>query len=268
MIIDSHTHIYPDKIARKVEEVASSAFGTRLYGSMTTSGLLSTMERLGITGAFAFCVAERPEVVRPANDFIISISDDRRLFGLGTLHPRFEGWKEEIQRLRKAGIRGIKFHSLFQDFDCDEERMMEIYEEMGRDMVAYFHSGLDPRAPGGEARTSPERLARVIDTFPGLKVVAAHLGGLEMLEEVRKHLLGKDIYIDLAWVPSLEALNPREVARLIQEHGPHQVLFATDYPMTDTARQLEYVMRLPLREEEMELILGRNALRLLGLERG
>ena len=266
MIVDSHTHIYPDKIAPKVEEAASASFRTRLSGPMTASGLLSTMDRAGVEGAFAFCVAERPEVVRPANDFIISVTDNRRLFGLGTLHPRLEGWREEVRRLREAGIRGIKFHSLFQDFYCDEERMLEVSEELGADMVAYFHSGRDPRAPGGEARTSPQRLARVLDTFPRLRVVAAHLGGLEMLEEVRKHLLGKEVYLDLAWLPGLEALRPEEVARLILEHGPHRVLFATDYPFTDAARQLEYVMRLPLREEDKELVLGRNALRLLGLE--
>ena len=123
MIINTHTHICPDKIAKIVEDNFSSQFGS-IYSSFKVSSLLDDMVKCGVDISVVFCIAERPEVVKAANDFVISQQDNKKIIALGTIHPDFEDYKQEIARLKQSGIRGIKFSSIFQGFYPDEDRML------------------------------------------------------------------------------------------------------------------------------------------------
>lgn len=260
MIINTHAHLYPDKIAKAVEEVIFKKFGP-LYSSFKVASLLEDMEKYDVAVAVGFCIAERPKVVAPSNDFMIRLGENKKIVGLGTIHPDSEGYREEIRRLRENGVKGIKASSIFQDFYPDEERMLRIYQEMGGDLIVYLHAG---EQPGREAQTTPERLARVLTIFPKLKMVAAHFGGMHMLEEAKKHLVGKEIYFDTVW-PHPASLDGKEITRLIQEHGSHKILFGTDFPIYSTKEQLEWFLSLPLSPEDRDLILYKNAQRLFGI---
>ena len=268
MIIDTHTHVYPEKIAKAVEEMAVKdvAEEAKLYGPITIAGLLSSMERNGVDISIAFCLAERPEVVRAANDFLIESCDRKRLFGLGTMHPDFEDYGAEINRLWSSDVKGIKWSSLFQGFRLDDERMFRLYEAMGDDMIAYFHMGRGPAKHAEHDNSTPDKLARVLEAFPKMKVVAAHFGGFKMLEEVKKQLIGKNLYLDTAWSPSISELDPALVADIIREHGPDKILFGTDYPFCDARKEIEAVSKLPLSDENKELIFWKNAKELFGLK--
>ncbi|MBI4308618.1 MAG: amidohydrolase family protein [Chloroflexi bacterium] len=268
MIVDSHTHIYPDKIARAVEEASQGrlqAGGVRLHDSMTVGSLVSALRRHGIDRAVVFCVAEKASVVTRANDFLFSAAKEHPfLSACCTLHPAFEDVEKEIPRIRQMGGVGIKFHPVFQDFVADEPRMLRIYDLMGSDLVAYFHCGQDPSRPGQESGVTPARLAGIRALFPRLKIVAAHLGGYGMAQEVRRLLVGREFLFDTSWVPSVTDLDSREVVAMVRDHGAHRVLFGSDFPWTDLASQLAWVKDLPLTEKERELVLGGNARKLFG----
>jgi predicted TIM-barrel fold metal-dependent hydrolase len=267
MIIDSHVHVWPDKIAAKVVARLPDVLGYPIDATGTTAGLLSEMQAAGIDTSFIFGVAEAPRTVTATNDWLMTV-DDPRLIPFGTVHPDYEQYQDEVERLRQAGFKGIKFHALFQGGRPDEERLLRICELMGADLIAYFHVGAGSKAAAespDQIVATPERIARLLDTFPKLKVVAAHFGGHNMIEEVERHLLGRDLYLDTSWVPTLTALDPRAAAALIQRHGADKVLFGTDYPFTNQRRELAAFMRLPLSSEEQELVLGKNAARLIGL---
>ena len=257
MIIDSHTHIYPDKIAEIIAKQSAASMHSELEGPMNLSGLLAHMQRCGIDASATFCVAEKPSVVKSANDFLMKVCDNRRIIGLGTLHPDFEDYKAEIRRLRAGGIKGIKFHSLFQGLYPDEERMMRFYPEMGDDMIAYFHMGQDPGRPSDTVKATPERLARVLEAFPKLKVVAAHFGALGMLEEATKHLLGKNLYFDTCW--TISKPDPKLVADFVKKQGANRFLFGTDYPFGNGQTDRKWIMSLPLSDKDKGRILGDNA---------
>jgi uncharacterized protein len=264
MIINSHAHIYPDKIAKPVEDVISKKLGP-LYSSFKVSSLLEDMEKFGIETTVGFCKADRPKVVEASNDFIIGLLNNKKIVPFGTILPDFEGYKPEIQRLKRSGVKGIKVSSIFQNLYPDEEKMLEIYQELGEDIIVYFHAGEDLGRPQEEAHTTPQRLARVLKLFPKLKVVAAHFGGLHMLEEVKKHLWGKELYFDTVWTPGFTGLDKKDMALFIQKHGSQKILFGTDFPIYSTQEQLEWFSSLPLSPEDRELIFYKNAKRLLGL---
>lgn len=265
MIIDIHTHICPDRIAKVVEEISSRRFGT-LYGSMTLNALLLSMEECNIDISVVFNIAERPEVVKPANDFIIKVSDNKKIIGFGTIHPDFEDYKAEIKRLKTNNIKGVKFHSLIQGFFVDEPRMLRIYEELEKeDIICIFHCGKDPADPLSPPKTSPQKLAKVLNIFPKLKVIAAHFGGLYMLEEVREYLVGRNLYFDTSWTPSLKVLDPLQITEIIKNHGSNKILFGTDYPFTPRKEQINWIKELPLNEEDKQRILWINAQQLFNL---
>ena len=259
MIIDTHNHICPDKVAPLIfKKLAEEGF--KPHGTFMVQDLLSTLDRCSIAGAVVFNVAERPSLVQAANDFLVNVCDGQKLIGLGTIHPDYENFHDELDRCKAMGLMGVKVSSLFQDFFADEERMLRIYQKLcDNDMIAYFHVGKDPVSPAAEAKTSPQRLARVLEMFPKLKVVAAHLGGLEMLEEAEKYLWGKELYLDTTWYPSVELLNPDMITRLIKKHGAEKIFFGTDYPFSDTQKQIDWILKLPISDEEKERILWKNA---------
>jgi len=260
-MIDTHTHVFPDKIAPKVvEKMGTEGNQIPLCGDFTLRDLRSYMARCGIEAVVTFCVAERPKVVLPANDFMT-------IFGFGTIHPDMENPVAEVRRIRRGGLQGIKFHSLFQPVGAADENLFSIYEEMAKTgMIAYFHVGKDPNHLSQPARTSPHDMAYLKERFPSLTIVAAHFGGLFMLEEARRWVIGKDIFIDTCWGPNIQSLEAKEVIDLIRQHGAEKVLFATDYPSTlDPGPQIEWFQTLPLRPEENDLIFRENARRLLGL---
>jgi predicted TIM-barrel fold metal-dependent hydrolase len=264
-MIDSHTHIYPDKIAAKVAATVRDVFP--LAGDFTLKDLKAYMKRCGIEAVVTFCVAERPEVVVSANNFLIEINDNQTIFSFGTILPDMKDPVGEVKRIKEKGIKGIKFHSVFQPIRGGDENLFPIYDAMAKaGMIAYFHVGKDPIHPSHTPGTGPQDIAHLKERFPTLKIVAAHLGGLFMLDESRKWIIGKDIYIDTCWGPNIQSLKSTEVIDLIRQHGVEKVLFATDYPSTtDPVPQIKWWKDLPLPEKEKQLIFRENVLRLLGL---
>lgn len=268
-MIDTHTHIFPDKIASKVADRFRAWAGSAaaLSGDFTLADLKSYMSRCDVEAVITFCVAERPEVVAPANNFLLEIMDNKTIFSFGTILPTMKDPVGEVRRIREKGMKGIKFHSLFQPIRAEDENLFPIYGAMEKEgMIAYFHAGKDPANPSSPPGTGPQDIARVNERFPRLKIVAAHLGGLFMLEEARKWIVGKNIYVDTCWAPSIQSLRTEELVQFIREHGVEKVLFATDYPSTsDPIPQIQWFKALPLGQKEKQMILRENARRLLGL---
>ena len=144
--------------------------------------------------------------------------------------------------------------------------MFPIYEKMTEeDMVALFHAGASHKDRNHPEKilATPERISKVIDTFPGLKVIAAHFGGNHVLEQMKEHLLGRNVYFDTSYPPDVYAHDPKLVTSIIHEHGAERILFGTDYPWETQRRGIQYIRSLDLTEKEKTLILGENARRIL-----
>ncbi|MBN1383200.1 MAG: amidohydrolase family protein [Deltaproteobacteria bacterium] len=265
MIIDFHTHIFPDAVAAAVVADAEENLELPTKGSGNEQGLRGHMRESGVDVSVALAVAPEGRLVRKTNDWLLNIRDSHLVF-LGTIHPDMPDWDQEIARLKNEGVKGIKFNALLQKIAPDEKKMFPIYEKMAKEkMIALFHSGAShkERNNPSAALSTPERIARVMDAVPNLTIIAAHYGGNHMLAQVEEHLLGRRLYIDTAFPPDVFALDPQRIARLIRKHGAHQVLFGTDWPWERQERGIRYIRGLDLPEKEMDMILGGNAERLL-----
>lgn len=261
-VVDIHTHTFPDTVAATaIPLLAREADGAPVFYDGTVDGLVAAMDRAGIDVSVMQPVATKPSQVASINDWSAMRSSDR-IVPFGAMHPAFENPENEIARMASLGLRGFKMHPEYQDFSPDEPRMRAIYgSAREHDMVVLFHAGADIARP--TLRGTPAALSHVLDDFPDLRVVLAHMGGFRMWDDVERLLAGRDVFLDTAY--TLGHLPDDEFVALARAHGIEHVLFGTDGPWTDAAAELEHLSSLPFTPSELDGILGGNAEALLGL---
>ena len=268
MIIDFHTHCFPDALAPRAMASLTATFNTMSIESAqydgTAAGLIGSMRRYGITRSVVCNIATNAHQNHKVNDFAISLTTSADLIPLGSLHPDCEDLEGEIDRLHAAGIRGIKIHPDYIRTHLDSPSMYPIYELcQSRDMFFLSHTGYDPISPE-LFHATPRHLLHIISQFPKLKVVAAHMGGLQCEDDVIHMLMGKHIWFDT----SLISFNPEVriplLRRLAKEHDSHKLLFATDSPWSHVDQELACIDRCMLSSDVLDRIFYQNARDLLG----
>lgn len=164
------------------------------------------------------------------------------------------------------GARGLKLHSAIHRHGMDDERLWPLFEicrEYGLPVLC--HAGLDP---SGAGYAEPKGFAHVLEKFPELQLIVAHMGGGGWRQAAELAERFPNAWFDCAeiieWTDAAEAPSGTELARLIQQVGVDRVLMGSDYPWYDLDRTVTKVRELPLLStEEQEMLLGRNAVRLL-----
>lgn len=256
-----HAHVFPDNVAPAALGVMGRKdLGVSSYYDGTVAGLIDAMDRAGVDRSLVAPVATKASQVCSINDWVMQL-DRTRIIPFGSMHPDCPDPAGEMARLVGAGIKGFKLHSQNQDFSPEDPRMVPIYEAaIDAGLIVLFHAGGFPLAHGFEAR--PIHFARMLDEYPGLRCILAHMGSYLYWDEVREHLLGRDVYLDTAYVP--RNLPDAEFVALMRDHGVERVLFGSDGPWTEVAAELAHIRTLGLTPAEERAILSENALRLLG----
>ena len=255
LIIDFHAHAFPEAIAEKAVENLEEHYRIKIENQGCLANLVNNLKEAQVDKAVLLSAATNELQVRKTNDWLVQSKSDQ-IIPFGTLHPRYANFLQELSFLKSEGIKGIKFHSDFQRFNIDDKRMWPIYEAIAEDFIVLFHVG-DERLN----YSSPRKLAKILDAFPKMKVVAAHLGGYMRWDEVETCLLGRELYFDTS--SSFWRLSQNRILELIVAHGIDKVLFGTDYPIKTCREEIDNVLNLPLSLEEKKKILGLNAAKLL-----
>jgi uncharacterized protein len=73
------------------------------------------------------------------------------------------------------------------------------------------------------------------------------------------------VHLETSWPPTMAELEPETVVRLIRTHGADRVVYGSDWPMADPAKEIAAIRALGLTKEEEDAVLGGNLARLLGL---
>jgi hypothetical protein len=259
-IIDSHAHIYPDRIAAKASENTGAFYGLPTAHDGTVSTLLASGNKAGVGRFVVHSVATAPEQVSRINDFIAKAAAEYgELIGFAAMHPDLSDAEAELDRVREMGLKGVKMHPDVQCFAADDPKMDRVYDALQGKMPLLLHAG-DKRY----GFSNPHRIAKVLDKFPKLDVIAAHFGGYSEWDDAEYYLAGRRIWVDTS--SSLMFIPPERAWKLVNAFGADQVLFGTDYPMWDVFEELERFDTLNLTSSQRERILYKNILRLLGME--
>ena len=165
MFTDIHTHAFHPKIARHAVEHLNEAYQLDCVGEGTIADLLLREKRSGIGRCVVLCAATTPGQVVPANDYAVTLQREHpEVTAFGTLHPGYEAWESQLERLKAAGIRGLKLHPDFQHFWLDDPRLLPMFEAAQDDFIFLFHIG--DNVPPEKNPSCPYKLAALLDRFP------------------------------------------------------------------------------------------------------
>jgi uncharacterized protein len=263
-IIDSHTHAFPDKIAERA--MSSLEHGAHIKAKLDgrVASLLKSMDAAGIERSVICSIATKPEQFAPIMKWSQEIASER-IIPLASIHPADPEAAQKVKLVHDAGLKGIKLHPYYQEFDLDEPRALPIYEEIQRyGLVLVSHTGFDMAFPFVRRADAP-RIAAVMRQFPRLKMITTHLGAWKDWELVRELLLGKPIYMEISF--SLDFME-RDIAReLLTKHPAEYLIFGTDSPWADQTAAVEALKSFDLPVDRLERIFYGNAAGLFGLDK-
>lgn len=264
MLIDFHTHCFPDALApRAIERLSRGGGGLMPYTDGTLAGLRARMAEDGVDVAVVLSIATNAAQQKKVNDFAAALDREEGLIAFGSVYPDAPDALDELERIASLGLRGVKLHPDFQGFMADDARYAPLYRKISAlGLVTVFHAGVDYNYSPPYGGT-PERIAAALKWFDA-PVVAAHWGGIGSAESVLAHLAGREVYLDTSFG---YATMPRHyAAAILRAHGADKMLFGTDTPWHTAAMEMRLLDSLDIPREDMEKIRYQNAAKLLGLE--
>lgn len=264
MVIDFHTHAFPDGIAHRAIETLVEACGNRYTPCHdgTLLGLKSNMKKFGVDLSVVQPVMTNPRHFKTMNDWAKEICGDG-IISFGALHPKTEDYKKDIDYICSLGLKGIKFHPEYQGFTIDTPEMMRIYSyALEKGLILLFHAGFDPAFPP-PYHSSPRQFGHIWQQLKGGTVVAAHLGGQKQWDEVAEFIGPTGIYIDTSM--GFDFYSEKQFLGILDALGSRRILFGSDAPWSRADREIAALRALDIPETDKENILHLNAKGLLGI---
>ncbi len=265
MLIDFHTHAFPEKIADKaINNLSFVSGGLEYHTDGTAEGLKKRMRESGVDYAVMLSIATNAHQQRSVNDFAAAQNGKDGIIAFGSVFPDSEDALDELERIKELGLCGIKLHPDYQRFSVDDEKMKPIYKKVSElGLITVFHAGVDIAFPPPYGCT-PDKLARALEWF-STPVVAAHWGGIGYYAETLEKLAGRDLlYFDISFgygnIPKYYA------EKIVEAQTADKLLFGTDTPWHTAEMEWRLLNTLGLSEQEIAKITYQNAQKLLGLE--
>ncbi len=262
MIIDFHTHMFPDKIAKSTLDFLAGVCGVKPYTDATYSGLLSSAKEAGIDLCVALPAVTKVSQVESINRFAAQYQEGA-ILSFGGIHPACENYKEILRHVKELGLKGIKLHPDYQDMyfnDIRYKRLVAYATEL--ELIISVHAGVDPKCPD-DVHCTPKMARELIDEVQPERLVLAHLGGNLIWDDVERELVGRSVFFDTGVV--LDHITEEQFLRIVHTHGADKILFATDSPWKGQKEFIKLLSDMPLTSNEKELIFSGNACRLLGI---
>lgn len=273
MIVDFHTHIFPDKIANKTVQILEKKANIPSYSDGTYDGLVSSMRRAGVTLSVNLPVLTSPSQFDSVLNFAMAVNErfsesdlsEARVLSFAGMHPDIDEPEEKLRRIKESGILGIKIHPDYQGTFFDDEKYVRILAEAKRlGLITVTHAGFDAAYPGEEVKCTPKRVMRLLDKIGGYdKLVLAHMGGRLLFSDVYDVLAGENVYFDTAYV--LGEISQDEMFKVIEKHGAEKILFATDNPWRSQSTDRDIVKKYVPEEGAQRRLFSENAKELLGI---
>ncbi len=284
MIVDAHTHIFPEEVLAdpgRFDELDPAfrlmhAGGARM---ITPSELLAAMESNGIDMALLAGFPWRsPALCRMNNDFILEVIREHphKFLGLAMVNP--SAMQEagpgaalaEAVRCLEAGMHGIgELHLEIQGYSLHEREVIgplcEAAIQYDRPLMVHVNEPVGHNYPGKE-QVALSSIYSLICDYPEMKLILPHWGGgfflYELMPEVAR--AARNVYYDSAASPFLYSSRVHGVAESCA--GADRLLFGTDFPLVPYPRCLDDARAGAMSEAGLQAFLGGNARRLFGIE--
>ncbi len=278
MIIDCHTHIFPEKIRTgreafcKRDEGFSSIYDQPKAKMVGTEDLISAMDESGIDRS-VICGFPwgQPDLCSFHNQYLLEAASryPSRLIAFVILLFSNPDWSaRELDRAMKAGAKGVGEIAFYRDEMTPQDirsmkPVLTQMEKQGIPLLLHTNETIGHSYPG-KGRTPLERFYELILSFPNLPIILGHWGGglpfYELMPEVAKGMT--HVYYDTAASPFIYSKKVYAVASQIV--GVEKILFGTDFPLIPAKRYFKELEECGLSKQDQEKILGLNFSRMIG----
>ena len=279
MIIDCHTHIFPDEVRKdrqafcKRDQGFAAIYRDPKSRMASVEELIDSMDAAGVEKSVVcgfswsdpgLCVLHNQYLLESAakhsHRFIVFLS-------LPLTNPDWSA--RELEQGLKGGARGVGEIAFYRravtsrDIDAMKP-VLALLEKKGIPLLLHTNETLGHPYPG-KGKTRLERFYEIILAFPRLRILLAHWGGglpfYELMPEVARAMT--NVYYDTAASPFL--YSKKIYAVVSQIVGPEKILFGSDFPLISPQRYLQELRGSGLAGEDQEKILGLNIARILNL---
>ncbi len=273
MIIDVHTHIFPEFVVREKEKYFDGEPAFKLLYShpssrmVTSKELLENMDREGIdcSVVFGFPWASQ-KLTMLHNDYVLEEASKYpgRLIPFCCVMPSSNWAIDEVRRCMDGGARGAGELAIYSH--CNEGKVFEVFEEIATLMkekkgilLVHANEPVGHNYPG-KAPQGLDFYYQLMKICQGIPLILAHWGGgilfFKLLKKEVQPLFEK-VYFDTAASPYLYVPFVYRIA--IEILGIEKILFGSDFPLLSLKRYLKEMEDGGLSSFEKEKILGENA---------
>ena len=273
MIIDVHSHHFPDSIAVRAIAGMSHAIEGLLWpvGDGTLANHLDHLEHDGIDKAVLCQIATKPAQFEVLLRYAEAIRSGEmgarareRIIPFLSVHPDDTERLRHLDEIAARGFKGIKLHPYYQNFRLDDPQVWPMFEKIADlGLVVQCHCGYDIGYPGRYDACGPKEVAVLLRHVKNLKFIAAHLGGCDGHPvHSTDELADLGAYIDTSVL--MRHWHYDEPMRIVSSWPTERILFATDFPWSSCSEAVRWVKSLR-DQRDWDAVFGGNARRLLGI---
>ena len=279
MLIDIHTHLFPPAIQQqRAKYCARDSWFNQLYSNpraimANAEDLIAEMDAAGVDASVSFSFGWTDTgLITETNSYILDAMRryPGRIYGMAVLLPSAgDAALYELERCAQAGMIGLgELMPHGQGYRLSEIDLLAPIMEVARHysllVMSHCSEPVGHLYPGKGNVSLPDIVA-FLTAFPDIRFIAAHWGGglpfYTLMPEIQR-VTGNVWYDTAATVYLYDRRIFRAVASLV---GAERILFASDYGLLRQKRIIEHIQQSGLDDRSIQMILGENARRLLGL---
>jgi len=272
MIIDCHTHIFPEEIRKnreafcKRDEGFSSIYNQPKAKMVGVEDLIGSMDESGIDRSVICGFPwKQPDLCSLHNQYLLESASryPNRLIVFVILlfsNPDWSG--TELDRAVRSEAKGVGEIAFYRDemSSQDIRSMKPILTQMEKQripLLLHTNETIGHSYPG-KGRTPLERFYELILSFPNLPIILGHWGGglpfYELMPEVAKGMT--NVYYDTAASPFIYSKKIYAIVSKIV--GVEKIFFGTDFPLISPRRYFKELEECDLSKQDQKRILGLN----------
>ncbi len=273
-MIDVHVHHLPPDLQRAV---------WRYFDGLTDppwpiayredeAARLRRLRDLGVVAHTALAYGHKPGVAAWCNEHTLALAEAHpQVIPTFTFHAEPEAPAYVAEAIARGG-RVAKVHLQVGRFHATSPQLDEVWPQLAAARIpAVVHAGAVYGVDGGEEYCGPDAIRALLDRYPDLTLVIAHLGRpdaagfLSLVEQT------PDLWLDTSMAltdpPHEELYPPALVPRLAASH--HRLVFGSDFPSIPHAyvAQVRGLAQLELDVAALRAVFHDHAAALLGWDR-
>jgi predicted TIM-barrel fold metal-dependent hydrolase len=272
IVVDAHVHIFPSNIFSAIWTwFDENAWPIRYR--LTTSRVLGHLLSRGVSHVIALQYAHKHGISRMLNQYMVKkcMEFPNKVTGLAAVFPGEKNVEKILKEAFDNGLKGVKLHAHVQCFDMNAKEMDVVYDLCESEQKPIvMHVGREPKSTAYHCDPyqicSAEKLERVLNNFPTLRICVPHLGFDEI--SAYKKLIEK---YDNLWLDTTMVLTdyfPIEEIIELNSFRVDRIMYGSDFPNIPYAwdRELNWLKTSGLPYDKLKWILKKSAASFFGLD--